>query len=266
VADLNALGTPSIQITGTLGGTNVALGAGTVSGTMLMDSVVDGVTINYNGSSPRGMQIPASALGAGLWGGDGTLLRVAADQVTIKTNSSGQIQVSTTNLVDHYSITTNGAGALTLKGYANSIWGSTTNTAPVSTNVVIVPYFSVVDTGTNYSLVPNQFISTNITLMAQGTALTNAHGLGNTPALCHVVMVCITADSASGYKPGDEIPVDQWVNNSDSKRTFGWSCNSSNVVIRRDSGTLSVPRAGDGQFATVPTALANFKLKIYARP
>src|SRR5271170_7034519 len=57
-ATLNALATPTITITGTIGGTNnVTLAAGSVSGLYLANSVPDGTTVVWNASSPRQLSV-----------------------------------------------------------------------------------------------------------------------------------------------------------------------------------------------------------------
>ena len=65
---LNLLGQPTIQIYGTIGGSNT-LAAGSVTGVQLNSSVADGVTVGFNGNNPPGLQ----TLGAGsrLRGGGG---------------------------------------------------------------------------------------------------------------------------------------------------------------------------------------------------
>src|SRR5271170_2034022 len=57
-ATLNALATPTITISGTIGGTNnVTLAAGSVSGLYLANSVPDGITVVWNASSPRQLSV-----------------------------------------------------------------------------------------------------------------------------------------------------------------------------------------------------------------
>lgn len=63
IDNLNLLGQPTIAVTGTIDG-STSLAAGSVNGILLADSVVDGVTIGYNGNVPRGMQV----LGQGIAG------------------------------------------------------------------------------------------------------------------------------------------------------------------------------------------------------
>lgn len=61
-ATLNAIGQPSIFISGTISGT-VGLGAKTVTGVHLADSVVDGITLDFNGNSPRQIEIKNAGVG-----------------------------------------------------------------------------------------------------------------------------------------------------------------------------------------------------------
>ena len=53
---LNELGMPTIQIFGTVGGSNT-LAADSVTGAQLANSVPDGVTIGWNASNPRQLQV-----------------------------------------------------------------------------------------------------------------------------------------------------------------------------------------------------------------
>src|SRR5258708_37416 len=65
-ATLTVPGTPTATITGTVDG-STGLSAGSVSGTLLADSVPDGVTLHYNGASPRQLAV----LSTGLFDGSG---------------------------------------------------------------------------------------------------------------------------------------------------------------------------------------------------
>lgn len=246
---LNQLGTPTVSVTGTLGGTNVAIGANTISGTMLTDTVVDGTTITFNASAPRALQVPSTALGMGLYGGSGATIHVKPDKSTVTTNSSGQ---------------------LALVAYANSVMGATTNATPTPTNLVLSPYFTTQGNATNYTLAPVQFISTNINVIPDGTNVNFPHGLGTTPAWVRVVMLCTTADTATGYAVGDEIPSDLFTTGDVSgalSHAFGVICNSSNVcIIRNGVATLQTMRKTTGITYTTVTSSSNWRLKIYARP
>ena len=98
IATLNELGEPTIQIIGTVDG-STGLTPGSVTGTLLADSVPDGSTLTYNGASPRQLMIAQQgvgsnniavlALGAGLLGGNGTpmFLNVDPNYFQLVTNS-----------------------------------------------------------------------------------------------------------------------------------------------------------------------------------
>ena len=76
---LNELGQPTIQIYGTVGGSNT-LAVGSVTGTQLSSSVADGVTIGFNANNPPGLQLlTAGEYGPGLTNTGTSTLAVNAD-------------------------------------------------------------------------------------------------------------------------------------------------------------------------------------------
>lgn len=88
VDTLNQLGQPSIAISGTISG-SVGLTAGSVTGTHLAASVVDGVTVTFTNTTPQAIKIKDSGVstnqistniaGLGLSGGGGSALAVSCD-------------------------------------------------------------------------------------------------------------------------------------------------------------------------------------------
>lgn len=88
IPSLNLLGEPSILITGTVDG-STGLTPGSVNGALLSDSVVDGMTLNYNGSSPRAIQVALGGIssnqiaislwGGGVYGGGGSKVTLIVD-------------------------------------------------------------------------------------------------------------------------------------------------------------------------------------------
>lgn len=113
IVTLNELGEPTIQIIGTVDG-STGLTPGSVTGTLLADSVPDGVTLTYNGASPRQLmiaqqgvaanQIAVLALGAGLLGGNGTavFLNVDPNYFQLVTNSIANTNsISPTNDINN---------------------------------------------------------------------------------------------------------------------------------------------------------------------
>lgn len=243
---LNLLGRPTISITGTLGGTNVSLGAGTVSGTMLMDSVA-GSNLTYNGATPRGLviqdsgvsinQINVAIAGDGLGGGGGFPLSNKVDNVRIKIISD----------VVSFSVTTNtlvggGANNLLALGAGLAISGGTifvTNLPAASLSA-----FSSIE----YSLSSGQIADTN-------------HSLGSTPRFLNWVMICKTSDN--GYAVGDEVPVSA-VQNSTGDPSFVGGANATNVFIVFASSGASIRNKSTGNLGTITTARWN--TKCYAAP
>jgi hypothetical protein len=226
---LNLLGRPIIVISGTLGGTNVALGAGTVSGTMLMDSVA-GAGLDWDGNSPRGLMIGVGGVGlvhlastnfgAGLTN-TGTTIRVAFD-TTLKTNAQGQLGVDPTTAFPQ------GTFSLSASNF-------------ISTNTF---------TSFTYSLPASS-----------GTVMSTNHSLGRIPVFIRAVLVCSNADN--GYLVGDEIDVSTVAGgggNSSPYIIIGG--NSTNVFAYKY--TADGLFAGPSGTATLTASKWNFK--IYARP
>jgi hypothetical protein len=105
---LNELGNGTILISGTVDG-STGLTAGSVAGNLLADSVPDGVTLNYNGSAPRQIeilpggvgwqQVNTNVAGRALSGGfnqasqTGTNLNVNYDGLTIVLNTNNALTI-----------------------------------------------------------------------------------------------------------------------------------------------------------------------------
>jgi len=229
VSTLNLLGTPTIEITGTLGGTNVALGAGTVSGTMLMDSVA-GEGLEYDGESPRGLRIAAAAAGLGLGGGGGAALSNKVDGVRLViTNDTITLSAPTNTLV--------GGGASNLFSLSSHF-----------------------DT-TNSVLALKQFTSFEYTISSDVVLNTN-HSLGVTPSQLRCVLVC-KVDNA-GYVIGDEVDAAGVFNSATGVPSFTWGGSATNVFLAAQFGTLAVKNKSNGSNADL--TLNRWRAKVYARP
>jgi hypothetical protein len=246
VSTLNLLGTPTIEITGTLGGTNVALGAGTVSGTVLMDSVA-GSNLTWNGESPRGLvianagvgtnQIAAEIAGTALTGGTGLPLSVQVDTNTITVDAANQLAL------------------------ANSLYGSTnrimaTDADGVITNVTTTNYF----TTSGGQLALRGYDSAEYALAAGTTLADVAHGLGATPRYIRSVLVCSTAEK--GFLVGDEI--DLATGPLSANGPIQVTANATNVLARCREQAPAVLRKDNGSADNITAA--NWKFKFYARP
>mgnify|MGYP000160853063 CR=1 FL=1 len=202
VATLNLLGTPTITITGTVGGTNAGIGAATINGTMLVDTFVDGTNITWNTASPRRLkivdggvgvtQISANIAGFGLLGGGGSALRVFVDtnSITFSPTNSDVLTLGTNLTPAYFRWTTN-----TLVGGS----GYFTN-APIT-----LPSGWYI---TNNALVaPSQKYSGTNAMPAAAGSCTFTHGLGQVPTIVNLSLICTNANAATGMSPGDQIPM-----------------------------------------------------------
>jgi hypothetical protein len=243
VTKLNLLGTPTITITGTIGGTNAGIGAATISGTMMVDTFVDGTNITWNTASPRRLkivdggvgvtQISSNIAGLGLTGGSGTNLNVAV-------HTNGWLSIYNGKL----SVTTNGLGIEAINGFTNIV-----NT--LSSNM------------TSTVLSNQTFTSLDYTIIAGLVANTN-HSLGVKPKYVSWVLVCVTNDL--GYVVGDEVAPGSFMMQDAQVPMFAWGANTTNVFLIKSA------QSGDEQIARKDTGAAggwtstNWKARCYARP
>lgn len=261
VDTLNRLGSPTIVVSGTLGGTNVALAAGSVTGTMLSGTVVDGVTVDFNASTPRAIEVMTQGIHTNnidtndfagpLSGGFDQRVHLSYDNVTLRTNGSGQLYVS--------GVTGTNTIALTnLPPVTNGFYGADTN--GVVTNLTFSSQLRI----TNGVLYLNSFTTTNINLTAQNSFnLVIAHGLGATPLAVRWVLVCVTGEA--GYAIGDEVDLLSTKDSSIDGPHFTVGANATNVFLTaRGQDSIQVYNFSTGTQATI--TLADWKLKCYARP
>jgi hypothetical protein len=256
-AKLNLLGTPVIRITGTIGGTNAGIAAGSVNGTMLSDSVASS-NIVYNSQSPRGLEVAAGGVsaaslatnvaGLGLAGGLGTPLRVVVDGTTIiATNDTLRVGlINPTNVAI-------AAGYLLGGGAAN-----------FGTNINIGTGLTLSTAGTNATLyITNQTFTSAEFAITQGTVISTNHGFSLAPMDVRWVMVCKTNEL--NYIAGNELDVAAVWNDQNEGQFFAWGADATSVFI--------IPRASDGARAynkstgasSVNLTLVRWRLKAYAR-
>jgi hypothetical protein len=252
---LNRLGLPTIRITGTVGGTNAGISAGSITGTMLSDSTVDATTIYFNGSRQIAV-IPYSVgtnslsnniCGFGLTGGNGSQLSVTYD--------TNYFTVGTTNL-------NSGTNGLTLLPglfavISNSYWLQT-NTF-TTTNITITA-------GATYDA--PHFLGPLVTNIAGINSFTNAP-LGWNPRSVRWVLVCVTAHS--GYAVGDEISVESVAGRDDDQYhspypLFTGGANSTNVFITCNVATTDSKIMTKGAASAGTWQDTKWKLKCYASP
>lgn len=229
VSTLNLLGTPSAQVTGTLGGTNVSLGANTVSGTMLFDSVA-GFGLGWDGGSPRGLYISSEAAGDGLGGGDGEALSNKVDNVRIiLANDAITLSVPTNTLV--------GGGESNLLSLGDGL------------------------TIADGTLLLTNFVSYEYPL-SNGMSVNTNHSLGITPKIVNWVFVCKTNDA--GYAPGDEVSVWSFYNDDSHRPTVSGGVNGTNVFMNAAYTAINVRRKDTGLDGGITAT--RWRAKCYARP
>lgn len=237
-AALNLLGRPTIYITGTLGGTNVALGANSVTTTMMSDTL-PGTNLSWDASSPRKLviadsgvdtnQIAVGIAGLGLGGGGGAPLSNKTDNVYLQI--------------------TNDVLTISLSGFTNLIGAISTNVANTYAR-----YYA-----TNYP-VTNSFVSYTYAV-ADGLIANTNHSLGATPRHVEWRLVCATTDA--GYAVGDEILASSL--NGDDDSVFILGANATNVfAVCGGLSNIRIKHKSTG--ATANFTEANWGLKCYATP
>ena len=249
---LNRLGNPTITITGTIGGTNASVAAGSINGTHLSDTIVDGTNITFNGASPRALtivnagvdvtQISTNIAGNGLGGGSGTNLFIKLD-----TNATPGLSIVSDMLV------LSNVPPHRLNVTSNYVIVGTTNDTGLA---VPIPTFANV-LATNLGFTSIEYA------LATGLVANTNHGLAATPSQVRWVLVCKTNDAS--YAVGDEIAA-LFGDGEASTYSVGviWGANSTNVFVTIQSTTFNLMDKSTGSF-TAATA-ARWRLKCYAKP
>lgn len=253
---LNRLGLPSIIISGTIGGTNSGLAAGSVNGTMLSDGVVDGATIDYTNSSPRALRVKPNSLG--LFQLDTTIFGPG-------------LVVGTTNVglnIDTNIFSINATNSqLTIENLANKVILGTSSilgTDATSTNAMSLAVGNgLVVSGSTIS--NKMFVSSETSFAASDHGLLAAvpHGLALTPTWTRWVFVCKTNESS--YAVGDEVDAAGAVDSGSGGIHLNYGANSTFVFITaRNNNNIQLINQSSGAFFTPTTDY--WKLKCYARP
>lgn len=250
VANLNRALNFTYAISGTIGGTNAGLAAKSVSGAMLMDSVVDNSTVEYNSSSPRAIrvkdagigvsQLSSAVAGPGLTGGsgvpltnnvDGSTLMITNDVVTLGTNINPSFLAASNNFV-LVGTASNKVVAVPLAQFATNFAGQITFTV------------------TNQSL-------------AAGSIYNAAHSLGVTPGFVRWVIV-MGSTTELGYLEGDEVDLAN-ASQTAANPMFGYGANTTNVWLVVDSVVaVNINNKSTGARALITAS--RWKAKCYIRP
>jgi hypothetical protein len=260
-AKLNRLAMPTIRISGTVGGTNAGITAGSITTTMLSPDVVDDVTIFFNGAAEFAIKpysvgtnvVSTNLAGFPLIGGGGSPLSLTYNTNIFGVSSGTNVNNSGTNalgLADGF--------ALQL---SNVFWAATN--VFVSTNCNIT-------TG-NMADIPHN-LGASVTNLAGG--YTNAP-LGWVPR--SVRWVLVAAPGENDYFAGEEVPVESVVGYDSFSGTsvympiFTGGASTTNVFLTYAPSpngvgnyTPKIIVRGDNTKATFTPA--NWRAKCYAKP
>ena len=213
---LNALGQPTVNVTGTLDG-STSLAAGSVNGILLADSVPDNISLQYNASVPRNLQVLSA--GVASWGltNDGTTtLRIAFNPSLAWANQ------------------TNGLGGTNVLLSVNTNWVYSTIWKPAQIWSIPTNGFATNASGV-YTNPANAWGWTNI------TAITNLiqPGLGGTqvgtPTVTSNDVVPVIAYNQAGSNTTVTLrAIEQWMQTIHPRQvatlTFSGVANSNDVV------------------------------------
>lgn len=253
-AILNLLARPTVTVSGTLGGTNVGLAANSVSGAMLMTSVVDDDTIEFfdNGGVTamrvKAYNIGTNVIGAniaglGLGGGNGFALSNKTDNATI--TITNDVLTLMSNLSPVY-----------VTWVTNTVLGASTH----GTNAQLT-VSSGFDLQTN-TLALRQWTSAEYSFASAGTIISTNHGLGATPTWVRAVLVCKTNDL--DWTAGQEVGLES-VYNSGGGSPFNVAANTTTLTATANAGFNShamINTSGNG----VNITTVRWRIKVYARP
>lgn len=260
VANLNRALRFTYLVSGTIGGTNAGLAAGSINASHLASSVggsnivvtSGGLVVSNNGVGPN--QLSTAAAGAGLGGGGGSALHILCDSNTI-VNTGDIISVG---VISNVNVAAGAAVAVSKLAFS-------TNTVVASsafgTNALLGfnSYFTATSSNT---FEPLRF-ATSETALGSGTTLNVAHGLGSTPEIVRFVLVCKTSES--GFAVGDEVDIHAFSRDAGSRPAFSVGGNSTNIFCTQgDTALIRVSGKADGTIGSAITP-GSWRIKGYAR-
>lgn len=255
---LNLLGRPTIYISGTLGGTNVGLAAGSVTGVQLADTVINTNRFQWDTSSPRGIDLKTNVI---------TSAYLATNSVT--SNHLAVAAVANTNL-QNGSVSSNKLAAGFTFGLTNLPPGLTNKLLWADTNGVwsslalgsgfTVSNYTLIQTG---AVASATYYATNSDPFAGGLVyFTNSFTA--TPAWVRVSLLCVT--NTETFVVGDELNLNQ--NNSGGADFVSYWANSNRItvsVVSPITGMSFCTNTSSFYVMTSPRHL-NWRLKVAAGP
>ncbi len=238
VAQLNALGRPTISISGTIGGTNSGLATNSITGDMLGPTTFDGVTIDKTNGA----------------------LRVATNAITT-------LQLYT-NIFDTSSALSPTGGVVRVIPDWNFI-AISNNALTIRTSIVATAIAAAVNS-------PAITYSNQTAIPAAGAAQSLAHGMGTTPSWWRVTLVCTNSDLS--YAAGDELDMSsflaygQFGNSEISAPAFATYIDPAGtpaIVARRVPSSISsisivifTYNKSTGTFAEIDTTKWNLRFRV----
>ena len=275
---LNLLGEPTILISGTVSGTT-GLTAGSVTGTLLADGLPDGVYLTWNTAGPRQLTLLNGGLplaGDGLQGNN-TNLFVLADPnfFRLATNSIGNTNSNTGSVTKNWLTLSPSNNVIPLASV--KLTTTDTNSANTNAGVQFVGYAFVAQSESNnvsstqtnngVTLDLRQFTSALTAIPSANGSVLVAHGLIH-PTQLRVVAVNTSATPENGYSTNDEVGIEGFLYTSTGNqlKVFTQDVDPTNVNISAANyaGNILISPKTGGNPSSI--TIANWKLKIYARP
>lgn len=192
---LNLLGTPAIDVIGTVDGGSLSLSAGSVGQDALAaNAVSNGKLAKMAANTIKGNNTGSSA--------DPLDLTVAQVKTMLAVNPTGGLENATTNI----QIANAGVSYAKIQNVAASrLLGNPTNASASVSEITLGTGLSFSGTVLNAST--RSAVSSQLSIPSEannGTPVVFAHGLGSVPDLFGYFLECTTADA--GYSVGERIP------------------------------------------------------------
>lgn len=225
---LNQLGQPSIDISGTVSGT-VGLAAGSVTGTILSDTVPDGRTLDYTNESPRKLEVKANGVGprelAQVLGPN--LINAPGGGVTVTNLANTNIAANAAIDISKIAHPSSSAGGFTLSaGAILTVTNFVAGGYPVGGAIVF---------GTN-------------------------HGFSATPTWVRVTLVETNVAGDLGWAQGDEVET------PGSAGLVIAGADATKCYVASAPGVMSLPHKNNSPAQFDGITSSKWTMKIYARP
>lgn len=236
---LNLLGTPSVDVVGTVDGGSLSLSAGSVNTNELADGAV---------TFAKMQQVSASVL----LGNDGS--GTAIEQITPNTThfefGSGTFALKNQGVT--YAKIQNVSATNRILGRKSAL-GGVVEEIELGTGLVIsgglLTTSKTTKTYTNTASIPTY-----------GAAVTPMnHSLGGVPSLFRVYAL-LTSGNSAGYQAGDMIPIEAFTTNGYTQVYTAWATDLQLGLIRSNLAGNNVANKSTGQSTSIQAEVANWSL------